>query len=147
MARITLTDIWETYLTHEEVIKRILTFFNEFKIKIKKNTPTEILGKQGSHFRARSGFGLNPALYPKKIYIYFTENGGSIQIEVRLEDVYYLVTPAIKNEYRKYMGFLMNNLKKKLPERPSRVCVSCGTQLTRGDQVYCIECGKKLNPI
>jgi hypothetical protein len=158
MAKLTLTDLWETSLTHEEVVDRILTFFNQFKIKIKKNTPTEIFGKQGSHFKVQSGSRVrsNPALYPKRIFIYLTGNGGTIQIEVRFEDVYYLITPGVKIKYRNYLDHLMRILKNKLPERHIAVkipvsskskrvsCMNCGVQLSVENQVYCIECGKKI---
>ena len=158
MAKLTLTDLWETSLTHEEVVDRILTFFNQFKIKVKKNTPTEIFGKQGSHFKVQHGNRVtsNVALYPKKIFIYLTGNGGTIQIEVRFEDVYYLITPGVKIKYRNYLDRLMRILKKALPEREIGVkipisseskrerCTYCGAQLSLENQVYCIECGKKI---
>ena len=121
MVRVELSDSWNTSLTLDDLKKKIKEFFNEFKIKIKKSTDTQIIGRQGSQFKTRSGGGIwiDPALFPKKLFINIkVDENGRKQIDVKFEESMglYLLTSGMKQKYQDYFEILIQTLKERIPE-------------------------------
>ena len=161
MVKIELSDSWDTSLSLDELKNKIREFFNRYKIKVKKYTDTQIIGKQGSQFKTRTGSGIwtDPALFPKRLYININTDK-NVQIDVKIEESLglYLLTSGMKQKYRDYFEMLMKNLKEIIPplemksvaqskeviKEGLKFCAYCGTQTVQEDQEYCVKCGKKI---
>ena len=163
IVRVELSDSWNTSLKFDELRKKIREFFNEFKIKIRKSTDTQIIGRQGSQLKTRTGGGIwiDPALFPKKLFINIKlGESGRNQIDVRFEESMglYLLTSGMKQKYQDYFERLMETLKERIPEfelntissstdilsEGFKFCAYCGAQTVKDDQKYCVNCGKEI---
>ena len=162
MVKIELSDSWDTSLSLDELNNKIREFFNRYRIKVKKYTDTQIIGKQGSQFKTRTGSGIwtDPALFPKRLYININTDKKDVRIDVKIEESLglYLLTFGMKQKYRDYFEMLMKNLKEIIPKLEMKTiplsrevvkeglkfCAYCGTQTVKDDQEYCTNCGKEI---
>ncbi|KKM13306.1 hypothetical protein LCGC14_1717580 [marine sediment metagenome] len=161
MAKIKLLDSWTTALSINDIEIRLNEFIKEYRIKVLKQQDGQIIGKQGSQFKTRSGSGIwtDPALYPKKINIILSAKEDYFDIDVKLEDSlgFYLKTIGMNKKYSQYFEMMMTNLKDLLPpleiislslnekHEMGKYCAYCGKLIEKSDQKYCIDCGKKLS--